>query len=113
MTLHWTLSTGSGTWNPLLWLLAFVVGLAVAVLIRSRGRKDCRKGDGLKPFISGNEEPENAGGHIPASNMYWGFLESMRAYYLRLVPLHTGVLTDYVAWFLGILALMIVIGLMV
>jgi hypothetical protein len=113
MNMAWTMTTGSGTWNPLLWLLAFIVGLGIAGLIRSRGRKDFRKGDGLKPFISGNEEPENGAGHIPASNMYWGFLESMKAYYDRVVPLHNGVLTDYLAWFLGVMALMLVIGLMV
>ena len=111
MSMAWTLTTGSGTWNPLLWLLAFVVALGIAWLIRTRGRKDFRPGDGLKPFISGNEEPENGGGHIPASNLYWGFTEAMKAYYQRLVPLHTGVPTDYVAWLLGVMALMLVIGL--
>ena len=111
MSMAWTLTTGSGTWNPLLWLLAFVVALGIAGLVRARGRKDFRPGDGLKPFISGNEEPENGGGHIPASNLYWGFTEAMKAYYQRLVPLHTGVPTDYVACLLGVMALMLVIGL--
>ncbi len=106
-----TLQTGSGAWNPLLWLLALAVALALALAIRSRGRKDFREGNGRKPFISGNEEPGNAGGHVPASNLYWGFLESLKGYYSRLVPLHTGVPTDYVAWLLGVMALMLVIGL--
>ena len=35
----------------------------------------------------------------------------MKAYYQRLVPLHTGVPTDYVAWLLGVMALMLVIAL--
>ena len=108
-----TLNTGFGAWNPLLWLLAFAVALAVAWAIRTRGRKDFREGDGRKPFISGNEEPARGGSHIPASNMYWGFLESLKGYYARLVPAHTGVPTDYVAWLLGILALMLIIGLVV
>ena len=106
-----TMTTGFGAWNPLLWLLAFLIALAVAILIRSRGRKDFREGAGRKPFISGNEEPENGGGHVPASNLYWGFTEAMKAYYQRLVPLHTGVPTDYVAWLLGVMALMLIIGL--
>ena len=111
MDLAQTLATGSGTWNPLLWLLAFVVALGIAWLVRTRGRKDFRPGDGLKPFISGNDEPADGGGHIPASNLYWGFTEAMKAYYQRLVPLHTGVPTDYVAWLLGVMAIMLVIGL--
>ena len=113
MDISWTLQTGSGSWNPLLWLLAFVTALAAGWLIRSLGRADNRQGDALKPFISGNEEPENAGAHIPASNLYWGFTEAMKAYYQKLVPLHTGVSTDYVAWLLGVMALMLVITLAV
>jgi len=35
----------------------------------------------------------------------------MKSYYGRLVPVHTGVPTDYVAWLLGIMALMLIIGL--
>ncbi len=111
MTLSWTMTTGSGTWNPLLWLLAFGIALGIAWLIRSMGRKDFRPGVQTQPFISGNDEPEHGGGHIPSSNLYWGFLESMTAYYRRVVPLHNGVLTDYLAWFLGVMALMLVIGL--
>ena len=108
-----TMTTGFGAWNPLLWLLAFLIALAVAILIRSRGRKDFREGNGRKPFISGNEEPANGGSHIPASNMYWGFLESLKGYYARLVPMHTGVPTDYVAWLLGVMALMLILTLAV
>ena len=113
MDLFQTLQTGSGAWNPLLWLVALGVGLGVALAIRSRGRKDFREGAGRKPFISGNEEPGGGGSHIPASNMYWGFLESLKGYYARLVPVHTGVPTDYVAWLLGVMALMLILTLAV
>lgn len=106
-----TLTTGAGAWSPLLWLAALIIALAVAVLIRARGRKDYREGVQAAPFISGNEEPANAGGHIPASNLYWGFLESLKGYYSRIVPLHTGVTTDYAAWVLGVMALLLVITL--
>ena len=106
-----TLTTGAGYWNPLLWLAALVIALAVAVLVRARGRRDYREGAQAQPFISGNEEPAGGAGHIPASNLYWGFLESLKTYYDRLVPLHTGIPTDYVAWLLGIMALMLVISL--
>ena len=111
MDILWTLRTGSGAWNPLLWLVAFAVACGAAWLIRSFGRKDFREGVQAEPFISGNKEPEDGGGHIPASNLYWGFLESLKGYYGRIVPLHTGILTDYVAWLLGVMALMLVIAL--
>ena len=113
MDLFQTLQTGAGAWNPLLWLVALGVALVVALAIRSRGRKDFREGVGRKPFISGNEEPENGGGHVPASNLYWGFLESLKSYYARVMPLHTSIPTDYVAWLLGVMAFMLVVVLTV
>ena len=85
MNIPWTLYTGSGAWNPLLWLIAFAVACGVAWYIRSFGRKDFREGLQAEPFISGNEEPEDGGGHIPASNLYWGFLESLKGYYNRII----------------------------
>ena len=113
MDLFQTLQTGAGAWNPLLWLAALAVGLGVALAIRSRGRKDFREGAGRKPFISGNEEPENAGGHVPASNLYWGFLDSLKSYYTPVVPLRTGTPPDYLPWLLGVMALMLVVVLVV
>ncbi|HBA84639.1 MAG TPA: hydrogenase [Verrucomicrobia bacterium] len=114
MDVAWTMHTGFGSWNPALWLAALLIALVVALAIRALGRKDYRKNSAqTKPFISGNEEPAHGGGHIPASNLYWGFLESMKAYYERLVPLHTGMLGDYLVWFLGVLAAVLVIGLVI
>ena len=113
MNAAWTVQTGSGAWNPVLWILAFVIAFGVAVAIRAFGRKDFRKDNGLKPFISGNDEPAHGAGHIPSSNMYWGFMESMKAFYSRIVPLHTGVVGDYLLWFTGVMALMLVIGMIV
>ena len=37
----------------------------------------------------------------------------MKSYYKRILPPHTGVPTDYVAWFLGVMALMLVVALAV
>lgn len=113
MNLPSTLVTGSGTWNPLLWLAAFAVALIAGLVIRAFGRKDYRNTTKqTESFISGNDMPENGAEHIPASSMYWGFLESMKAYYQRVVPAHTGNVTDYLAWFVGVLALTLVIGIL-
>ena len=111
-TLAWTLQTGFGSWNALIWLASFCVALVLAYVIRGAGRKDYRKGTGqTKPFISGNEEPGGGASHIPASNLYWGFLEALKGYYQKLVPLHTGVATDYVLWLFGVMAVVLIIGL--
>ncbi len=111
LPLAWTLETGAGAWNAPAWLIAFLVAALLAVWFRRRGRADYRPGTGqAKPFISGNDEPPAGRGHIPASNMYWGFLESLRGYYRRLAPLHSGEPVDYVLWFVGVAALMFIVG---
>lgn len=111
MVIAWTLQTGFGAWNPAAWLVAFLVALGIALRLRARGRKDYRRGTGQDlPFISGNQEPDNEQLHIRAGHVYWGFLESMRRYYDRLLPLHTGDATDYLLWMLGMLALVLIVG---
>lgn len=105
-----TLVTGSGAWNAALWLVALVVAWLVAWFLRSFGRGDfVDSGDKAKPFLSGNEEPAKEAVHIRASNLYWGFTEALEGYYKRLVPLHTGVVTDYALWLLGVCALLLML----
>lgn len=105
-----TLTTGYGAWNPLVWLLVFVITLVLAILIRRLGEPGYKKdSDQTKPFMSGNETPDDH--HIGASNLYWGYLEALKGYYEKLIPLHTGVATDYVLWMAGVLAVMLLIGL--
>lgn len=110
MAIAETLYTGYGFWNPLIWLLAFIVAIIIAWLIRSRGEKGGRTGTQQgKPFLSGNAEPEKSEVHVPGGNMYWGFTKALEGYYERLVPLHSGILTDYIMWFIGVMALVMII----
>jgi hypothetical protein len=105
-----TLVTGSGSWNAILWLVALLVAWMVAWFIRSFGRPGYREGgERGKPFISGNEEPEKDAVHIRGSNLYWGFFEAMRGYYDRLKPLHTGDVGDYVLWLFGTTAVVLLL----
>jgi hypothetical protein len=100
-----TLETGFGAWNPVVWLVVMVVASALALLIRSPGSKRYKKRTAqTRPFISGNPESPDTSSHIPASNLYWGYIEALRGYYLKLVPLHTGDGSEYVLWFLGVLS---------
>lgn len=103
------LDTGAGSWNAVAWLVALAVAGLVAWFVRSFGRSDFKaEGDKDQPFISGNEAPDNAQLHIGGSNLYWGFTEALQGYYKRLIPLHTGDVSDYVLWFLGSTALALV-----
>jgi hypothetical protein len=110
MNLALTLQTGYGAWDPLVWLLVFVVTLIASYVIRGMGEKKYREDtDQTRPFLSGNKVPE--GHHIRASNLYWGYLEALKGYYQRMVPLHTGIPTDYALWLFGVMSLMLLIGL--
>jgi hypothetical protein len=105
------LTSGFGTWQPIAWSLLFAGILLVAFVIRSLGRRDFKRGTGqTRAFLSGNEEPqERSGLHVRGDHLYWGMIDGLGGYYRKIRALHTGVLSDYVAWFIGALALMLVI----
>jgi len=105
-----TLFTGFGSWNPILWAFAFAVAIIIGWIIWRRGEASCKTGtEQEKPYLSGNKEPEKGDVHVRSGNMYWGFTEALKGYYEFLVPLHTGILTDYILWLLGVIAVMLII----
>lgn len=105
-----TLLTGTGFWNPLAWLLGIAVALVLAYLLWTRGEESWKKGTPqTEPFISGNPEPAKGLVHIRSGNLYWGYLESLKGYYDRIVPLHTGDLTDYLLWYLSVMVVILVL----
>ena len=105
-----TLTTGSGFWNPVVWLIAIAVVLAVVYLIWRRGEAGYTAGSAqVKPFISGNPEPSKKVAQMPASNLYWGFTEALSGYYSRVVPAHTGIVTDYLLWMLWVTAVLFIL----
>ena len=94
------LNTGAGVWSPIIWLIALVIALAVSYyFIAGSSLGVPSTGDKGMPFLSGNPETEKQ--HMKASNIYWGFLEALKGYYKLLEDIHTGLLSDYVFWFLG------------
>jgi hypothetical protein len=110
MDLTATLLTGYGMWAPVAWLAAFVAAVIIVYLLWKTGESSYKKGTELeRPYLSGNAEPEKGAVHIRASNLYWGFLQALKGYYDVLVPIHTGVLTDYMIWFVAVTALVLVI----
>jgi len=103
-----TLSSSEGFWNALVLLLALVVLFIVTYLVYTRGKKDFTdKGEKRTPYLSGNKIPDDT--HIKASNMYWGFEEALKPYYDRIIKIHTGIINDYVYWFVGVLAIVLII----
>ncbi|MBN1595184.1 hydrogenase [candidate division FCPU426 bacterium] len=108
------LSSGFGWWHPLVWLGAFFLALLLGFLIRALGNKQYKKGtEQTKPFLSGNEESDPNVLHVRASNLYWGYLETLKGYYDKLTALHTGNPVDYLLWFFGSMALILLLGLII
>jgi hypothetical protein len=99
------LITGAGFWSPLVWLAAFLIVLAIVLLIRSTGRKKFRHGtDQTAAFFSGNEAPKT---HVKAGNIYWGFFVTTGRYYRWLRRMHTGIVNDYVYSFVLIMVILL------
>ena len=105
------LDTGFGFWNPLIWLIVIAVAGLLSWLILRCGRKDYdADSEQTKPYLSGNDEPEATEGHVRGGNLYYGFTHALKGYYDKLVPLHTGILNDYIGWFLlGLVIIFVVV----
>jgi hypothetical protein len=105
-----TIKTGSGFWNPLILVIIIVITFLFIYVIRGFGKKDYKKDTGqTKVFLSGNIEPEKEKMHVKASNMYWGFFESLKWIYSGLKKMHSGNTSDYVLWFLIIIGILFVV----
>ena len=87
-------------WDPLLWLVLFVVVfVAAAVVIMagkgSRGRV-LEEGAVADPkyatFFSGEQELYS---QVGGSDLFWGFKKNWKAYYRVMDKLHSGIVTDY------------------
>lgn len=109
-----TLFTGYGFWNPLVWLIVMLVALFFSYLIWRCGESDYDEGtEQTKPYLAGNDEPSKSDVHVRGGNLYWGFTDALKGYYERLIPLHSGIVNDYVSWFLiGALAIFVVVVLL-
>ena len=105
------LNTGFGAWNPIAWALLFVGILGLSLALRARGNKSYKRGTGqTRVFLSGNDEPETSEGlHVRGDHLYWGMVDGLSAYYRRVKAWHTGILSDYVAWFVGVLGLVFIV----
>ncbi|MDK2982578.1 MAG: hypothetical protein PWP19_56 [Thermococcaceae archaeon] len=101
--MSFTLTTPSGFWNPLLWLIFLALFGIIAYLIYSRGNPSYKKDtEQIKPYLSGNPEPTKEKVQVKAGDIYWGFIEALKEYYKVLQAIHTGDMRDYILWYLGI-----------
>ena len=99
--------TPSGIWNPLMWILVFLIALSITYAIYLLGNKKRKQGMQEEVFLSGNKEIYDV--HVKASNIGWGFLEALKGYYDVMRRMHNGIINDYIGWYLGIMAVMLLI----
>ena len=109
-TLIERLNTGSGFWHPIIWLIAIVVAFLIIYILRGFGKKEYKEKTGqTQAFLSGNPEYEKEQMHIKGSNMYWGFTETLKWVYRVLRKMHTGNVSDYILWFVIVMAILFII----
>ena len=94
-----------GAWDPVNWLLLFVIVLAAVFLVsilgkRDRGEVNCAP-DSKHAVFFGGEEAQYS--HVASGDLFWGFKHNLRGYLGFMSKAHSGVTNDYVLW--GITAL--------
>jgi len=105
-----TLETGSGFWNALAWTISTIIICLFIYIFRSLGVSGYKpKGDKAKPFLSGNPEINKSEMHFGGSNIYWGWFESFENLFNKITTYHSGIVNDYVAWFIVVLAMLFII----
>ena len=98
-----------GAWNPISWLVLFVVVICAVFLVSLTGRPNRRTsaGEGSKYAVFfGGEEAQYS--HISGGDLFWGFKHTMRRYLGFISGAHTGVTNDYVLW--GVTALAVIVA---
>lgn len=104
-----TFETGHGFWNPILWITAIVIAFLIIYVIRSFGKKEYKEKTGqTQAFLSGNPEYSKEQMHVKSSNIYWGFMESMKWIYNAMNKMHNGNVSDYVLWFVIVMAILFI-----
>ncbi len=94
------LETGSGQWNAIVLVFVILFSLLIAWLIYRRGNSTYHKGtEQTKPFICGWPEASKRESHMPGGSLYWGLTEAMQGYYEGAMEEHSGIINDYMSWF--------------
>jgi len=104
------LESGYAFWNPIIWIIVFIVVGIIVYFFRRQGQEEYKKDtDQTRIFLCGEEVPEAGERHIRVGNIYWGFFETLKEYYNQVLRVHTGIINDYILWFVAATALSVII----
>ena len=98
-------------WDPVVWLILFVVVLAAVFIVMltgkpSRGRvlKNTEEEvDGKYATFFGGEKSIRS--HVSGSDLFWGFKYDWKNYFSVIQNMHSGVVNDYNLWIVSATAL--------
>ena len=97
-------------WNPLTWLVLFVVVFAAVAIVILTGKKTrgavletAENVDGkYATFFGGEASPFS---HVSGSDLFWGFKKDWKGYFSFMDNLHSGIVNDYALWVVVALAI--------
>jgi hypothetical protein len=106
--------SGFGYWDVVSWLAFFFIVSVFVLWFRSQGRSDYKKGTEQDDiFFCGNDIPEKGEDYaVPANGAYWGFTKALSGFYELLTTWHSGIATEYTAYFVVFTALMLSLALL-
>ncbi len=96
--------TAFSYWDPILWLVLFVVVLAAVCVVMITGKSDRGRvlenngmpSDGkYATFFSGEASMPS---HVAGSDLFWGFKRDWKGYFRVMEGAHSGVVNDYALW---------------
>lgn len=103
-----TLETYFGFWTPTIFILFFCLAMLLCYLLSLFAKKGfAYSKNKAQPFVSGNAYSEL--NLIRASDYFWGFFKATENYYDFIKSIHTGLVNDYISWFIGVISVMLIV----
>jgi len=92
----------TGYWDPIAWLVLFVVllaGLMISLGLGKSSRGPVRRpvpADPKYDTFFGGEASQHS--HVGGSDLFWGLKHNLRHYFRFMHSMHSGVVNDYALW---------------
>ena len=100
--------TFAGTWDPVSWLVLFVIIMCAVTLVSLAGKSGrgavTLTDDAKHATFFGGEEAQYS--HVASGDLFWGFKHNLRGYLGFMSRAHSGVTNDYVVW--GVCAMAVI-----
>jgi len=102
-------------WNPITWLILFVVIMAAICIVVLTGKKargavlenGTKATDGKYATFFGGEKSEHS--HVGGSDLFWGFKKDFKGYFKFMDKMHNGNVNDYAIMTVIALAIVIIV----